>query len=58
MSHTTTPLKPIPRKAEVKQDFMSAKVQNLAQAMFALSVATLTFSTSYTQARLAAKLQV
>ena len=46
------------RKSNVAQDFRSAKVQNLAQAMFALSVATLTFSRSYTQSRLAAKLQV
>jgi hypothetical protein len=46
------------RKSNVAQDFRSAKVQNLAQAMFALSVATLTFSTCYTQSRLAAKLQV
>jgi hypothetical protein len=36
----------------------AAKVQNLAQPMFALSAATLTFSTSYTQSRLAAKLLV
>ena len=46
------------RKSNVAQDFRSAKVQNLAQTMVALSVATLTFSTSYTQSHLAAKLQV
>jgi hypothetical protein len=43
-------------KPEGKQDFMSAKVQSLAQTEFALSSATLTFSTSYTRSRLAAKL--